>query len=136
MVVPWLETVPWSVERLPCRLVILLPWLLVVLCRPCTSVCRVLMEAPCWLVTVWSAPTALSTVPTRPDTLDSVLLRSLICCPCWPSSVVLAATSASMVAQRCCNAAMAAALAWVVAVRAVTDCWSWVSCAETDDNFP
>ena len=94
------------------------------------------MEAPCWLVTVWSAPTALSTVPTRPDTLDSVLLRSLICCPCWLNSVVLAATVASMVAQRCCNAAMAAALAWVVAVRAVTDCWSWVSCAETDDNCP
>ena len=75
-----------------------------------TRPCRDAMLSPCCPVRPWSALTVVSSVPTRPDTVDNVLLRSLMRWDWLAICTALAVTPVSMFVQRCCSAVMAFAL--------------------------
>ena len=100
-----------------------------------TRPCRFVMLSPCCPVSSWSSLTAVSSVVTRPDTPDNVLLRSLICWAWLAICPALAVTSASMSVQRCCSAVMAFALTSTAPRMVASSCRIWSTVAENAAIF-
>ena len=100
-----------------------------------TRPCRLVMLSPCCPVSPWSELTAPSSVVTRPDILDSVLLRSLICWVWLEICPALTVTSVSMAVQRCCSAVMASALASMAPRMVASSCRIWSMATETAASF-
>ena len=88
------------------------------------------MLSPCCPVRPWSALTVVSSVPTRPDTVDNVLLRSLMRWDWLAICTALAVTPVSMFVQRCCSAVMAFALSSTAPRIVASSCCIWSTVAE------